>query len=82
VDELHSIENKSDKSLQKTIDQNFTGCTTQSFFDSFQGFPVGGESGTEVSSPQPRCRAQATGGTATVNSEPLVERTGSKSKAR
>jgi hypothetical protein len=54
VDGLHFVENKGDKWLQKTIDQNFTGCTTQSFFDSFRGFPVSGESGAEASSPQPR----------------------------
>jgi len=35
VDELHSIENKGDKTMQNPIDEKFAGCKTQSFFDSF-----------------------------------------------
>ena len=54
VDELHFIENKDDKNPEKTVDGKSTGCTTHSFFDSFQGCPVGGKSGAEASSPQPR----------------------------
>jgi hypothetical protein len=54
VDELHSAENKANKTRQFLLTSKMTGVKTNSFFDSFRGFLVGGESGAEASSPQPR----------------------------
>jgi hypothetical protein len=41
VDELHSIETKGDKSVRILLTFFSQGVKTNSFFDSFQGFPVG-----------------------------------------
>src|SRR5215472_7233408 len=62
VDELHSTENKGDKVVGILLTSPPAGVKPQSFFDSFRGFPVGGESGTEASSLRRACSATATGG--------------------
>jgi hypothetical protein len=62
VDELHFAENKGDKIARILLTSSAGGVKTQSFFDSFQGFPVSGESGTEVSSLRRACSATATEG--------------------
>jgi len=48
----------------------------------YPDFLVGGESGVEASSLRRACSANGNRGTATIYSEPPVEKTGNKSKAR
>jgi hypothetical protein len=52
VDELHSIENKGVRNHSASIDIISGWSKTHSFFDITEVFPVGGESGAQVSSPQ------------------------------
>jgi hypothetical protein len=59
VDGLHSIENKDDKDLNFQLTSFTEGVKPESFFDSFPGFPVSGESGAEANSLCRACSATA-----------------------
>ena len=78
---MHSIENTGVTNADFRLTSEMVGVKPHSFFESFQGCPVGGESGAEANSLGRACSARLRG-IATVDSEPPVERNRKSSKAR